>query len=463
MSIEPRNVTTGAPQIFVDLDDIEDLDNVEHLFHSATRHPANPVLEYDVTRPWERPARGPAASVIYDHEDGHFKCWYQALVGGEGPPEQPGQNTLSYAASEDGVHWTKPHLGLHEVAGTKDHNIVVPPEYHEGQDHWESVLKDTFDPDPARRYKGFGWSSLTKCLHTMTSPDGLNWTHREDPIFEKIGDAQAMMIDTAQKRYVTFLRSGNRLYSVSEDFVHWSKPAVSLRPLPGQSGHATMYNHVGFNYGDQYLGVVSYYHQDKRDPRFPLLDLRLLSSDDGLHYRYPGAKPRSREALVGCGTYGEWDRFMVLLTGAPPVRFGDKLHIYYRGFPCRHAPHGPPNNMDSHLGGGIGLATIRADGFASLAAGFDSGRITTKPIVFDGSTLHINAKANFHAQVVAEVLDAKGKPIAGYTTNDCVPMTVDSVDHAIEWKQAKLAALTGRPIKLRFHLVNTQLYSYWVK
>lgn len=461
MPDQPRRITTGAPQIFVDMDGIEDLDNVQQLFHSAAKHPANPVLIYDPAQPWERQSGGPAASVIYDEQDRQFKCWCQGIVGDKAGDFVSGPHTLNYAVSEDGVQWTKPDLGLHEVAGTKDNNVVVPPEYHKGKDHWESVLKDPFDPDPARRYKGFGWSSLTGALHTMTSPDGLNWTHREDPAIKGVGDAQSMMIDAAQKRYVAFLRSGNRLYSVSDDFVHWSKPAVSLRPIPGQSGGPTLYNHVGFNYGDQYLGFVSYFHRDQNDPRFPQLDLRLLSSNDGLVYRWPGPDPRNRAPVIACGTYGEWDRFMTLLTGAPPARFGDKLHIYYRGFSRRHKPFGRPGNADSLNTGAIGLATIRVDGFASLAAGFDGGRVTTKPIVFDGSTLHVNAKADFYARVVAEVLDEAGKPIAGYTADDCVPITGDSVDHEVQWKQAKLAALAGRPVKLRFHLVNAHLYSFW--
>ena len=56
-----RNVTPGTPQLFVDLDDIEQLDNVQQLFHSAEKHPANPVIFPQ--KPWERKGGGPAASV----------------------------------------------------------------------------------------------------------------------------------------------------------------------------------------------------------------------------------------------------------------------------------------------------------------------------------------------------------------------------------------------------------------
>ena len=347
--------------------------------------------------------------------------------------------------------------------GTKQNNVVIPPEYHDGKDHWESIGKDPFDPDPKRRYKGFGWSSLTGGLHTMTSPDGLNWTHSPGIVVPG-GDAQALMIDAVKRRYVVFMRTPtNRLYCTSDDFVHWSKPADSLAPPPGQPGGSTLYNHVGFNYGDRYLGFVSYFHTQENDPRFPQLDLRLLSSRDGLVYRFPGKAPRDREPVVPCGIVGDWDRWMAMLTGAPPVRVGDKLYVYYRGFSRRHKPYGPPKYKDSYEAGALGLATLRADGFASLAAGFDGGRATTKPIVFEGSSLLLNAKADAHARVSVEILDKHGKPIPGYTADDCLPMIVDSVDHAVAWKEKKgVGELAGRPVALRFHLVNARLYAYRV-
>ena len=48
----PRKVSRGAPQIFVDLDDVESLDNVKQFFHAAEKHPANPVLA--AKTPWDR-------------------------------------------------------------------------------------------------------------------------------------------------------------------------------------------------------------------------------------------------------------------------------------------------------------------------------------------------------------------------------------------------------------------------
>ena len=456
----PRRITTGAPQIFVDLSDVESSDNVKQLFHTAEKHSANPVLAPEY--PWERKNGAPTASAIYDADEKLFKMWYYGIRGTTEGLADYGPHTLCYATSTDGVHWDRPKLGLHEFDGSKDNNIVVPLDYHDGKDHWESVLKDSFDPDDSRRYKAIGWSSKTGALHTMTSPDGLNWTHSPGPVFTKVGDAQALMIDHVRKRYVAFIRSGDRLYSTSEDFVHWSEKGVSVKAGPGE-GSNVQYNHVGFNYGDVYLGFMSYFHRNKSWPLFPRLDVRLLSSRDGLAYDKPGDDWRKRPPLAACGDVSQWDRWIVMLTGAPPIVVGDKLYIYFRGMSRQHGPFDLEENADSHYAGAIGLAVLRRDGFASLAAGFDGGQITTTAFVFEGSTLTINAMSG-PGDVRVEMLDTNGKPIAGYTKDECNPVTGDSVEHTVTWRNKEdVRELTGRPVKLRFHLANARLYAYAIR
>ena len=124
-----------------------------------------------------------------------------------------------------------------------------------------------------------------------------------------------------------------------------------------------------------------------------------------------------------------------MLTGAPPIRVGNRLHIYYRAMASRHTlatesakiREYEGKDMESK-GGGICLATLRVDGFASLDAGYDGGQVPTKPFVFTGSTLKVNAKANF-GQVLVEVLDEKGKVAPRFSKDDCQPMQADSIEH----------------------------------
>ena len=458
-------IGAGVVQLFVDNDRVAVMQNIRRTYHSVEKHPQNPVIRK--VEPWEA-ERGTWGSIIYDQEESIFKAWY----GGESGRQKesiPGSlspcHVLCYATSRDGVHWDLPRLGMNDAFGTKENNVVIGDDRLDGLCHWESLHKDPFDPNPERRYKAIGWSSYDwngpmSGIYSMSSPDGLHWNLSPEPIVHfhprpgtkdlgPIGDAQAMMVDTRKKRYVAFLRqSPNRVFSVSEDFVTWTPPAISMKPRDGGS----LYNHMGFVYGDHYLGQLSYLNQ--LDNTNTVMDVWLITSRDGeVWERVDTGKP-----LIGLGDIGEWDRYNLRLTGAPPIRVGNKLYFYYRHTANRHTPYVGKDTTDK--AGGLGLATLRLDGFASLAAGFEGGRLTTKPFRFTGSELQVNAKANF-GQLTVEVLDEQGQPLPGFTDGDCLPLSADGVEQPIHWKESKsLAQLKDRPICLRFNLKNVRLYAY---
>ncbi|MFM7072249.1 MAG: hypothetical protein ACKO38_10710, partial [Planctomycetota bacterium] len=109
---------------------------------------------------------------------------------------------------------------------------------------------------------------------------------------------------------------------------------------------------------------------------------------------------------------------------------------------------------------GVGLATLRLDGFVSVEAGGEPGTLTTKPLVFLGDTLEVNANAA-GGELTIEALDSMGKAIDGFTRNTCTPIATDSVRHTVRWKGGSdCHLLQGRPIQLRFHLKNAKLYAF---
>ena len=373
-------------RLFVDMDDVDGAENVERRFHAAVKHPG-PVLRQEAA--WERHT-GMTASVVFDEEEGLFKAWYMG-----GHYEEGCGHVQCLATSPDGIHWERPELRLHEALGSRRNNIVIPASHHDGQDHWESMLKDPLDPDPERRYKALGWSSCDwegprSGIYSATSPDGRRWEHSPDPLFRfhprpgtgdlgPVGDAQSLMIDTEAGRYVAFLRGRpERLLSVSRDFVTWTPPRPFLAPLHELEA---LYNNTGFPYGAHYLGFLT--HFDKH-PLRQIQTLQLLTSRDGERWTRAPSEP-----LVGLGGIGEWDRFQIMLTGAPPIAVGGRLHIYYRGTPRRHAKipreFDPRIAADQHPGTmSIGLGFLRLDGFASVAGSFDGGRLTTRPFELAG-------------------------------------------------------------------------------
>ena len=60
-----------------------------------------------------------------------------------------------------------------------------------------------------------------------------------------------------------------------------------------------------------------------------------------------------------------------------------------------------------------------------------------------------------------EVLDRHAEPLDGFDRGDSIPFTGDAIDHAVQWKQENsLESLNGSPIRLRFVMKNTELYSF---
>ena len=162
--------------------------------------------------------------------------------------------------------------------------------------------------------------------------------------------------------------------------------------------------------------------------------------------------------MIECRGIGEWNRFCTWNGGSPPIRVGDQLYIYIRGAARRHGPYEGPDNTKAPID--IGLATLRVDGFASLGASFDGGEFITTQWEIDGGQLVLNAKSDY-GEIRVELLDDEEQPLAGYSLEDCVPVTADGTDLPVQWKDhSDLSGALGQTVRLRFQLKNARLYSY---
>ena len=114
-----------------------------------------------------------------------------------------------------------------------------------------------------------------------------------------------------------------------------------------------------------------------------------------------------------------------------------------------------------HFNASVGIATLRRDGFAGFVAD-GRGEIVTKPVRFSGGHLFVNAECRF-GSLVAEVLDADGSVIDGFSAAACQPLALsDSVKAELRWTGRDLSALAGRDVRFRFRLQCGTLYAFWV-
>jgi hypothetical protein len=189
------------------------------------------VLKFD--NPWEGPF---CAYCTVIHDGTKFRCYYRGL------PASGMDGSCSvvtcYAESADGLKWTKPALGLFEVDGTKQNNVVlagVAPVTHNF-----SPFLDTRPGVPdGERWKGLG-GTMTSGLVAFVSADGLRWRRFSDePViakaivpFQYMFDSQNVSCWSPSERcYVSYFRvfkDGFRRIcrTTSEDFAHWTAPVL---------------------------------------------------------------------------------------------------------------------------------------------------------------------------------------------------------------------------------------------
>ena len=104
--------------------------------------------------------------------------------------------------------------------------------------------------------------------------------------------------------------------------------------------------------------------------------------------------------------------------------------------------------------------TLRLDGFASIHADADAGRMTTKVFTMAGDRLVINASTSAAGSIRVELTDPQGTPIEGFALKDCQTFVGDAIDATVTWSSRPgLRSLAGRPIRARFELIDADLYA----
>jgi hypothetical protein len=445
-SSSPRRIDS-THQLFVDDSLLASIDGLNRIVNQPVRHSGNPVLTY--TEPWEGNCVITWGSVIYDEQQRMFKIWYESYK--KFPQEGDNPTVLCFATSRDGINWEKPTLGQVVYRGSKENNIVFPPD-----DEYIDTATVMLNPkaNGGDKYLMYYYSGRHKCICRAISTDGIRWT-REDGCVVATGDRCTAGYDPARERYYIISRIPQHpvrscgLWESSDgrqfDFVRELIAADERDPEKTE-----LYGMIRFPYGNLQLGFLEMYYVPLRK-----LDTQLTYSRDGLHWH----RAAGRQPFMPYGPPGTWEQTWVVPSQNPPIRIGDELFIFYQGRETLHWAEEPFGHI-----GSVGLAKLRVDGFVSLDTQNLAGYATTVPLILDGASLHINAKAR-PGSVAVEMLDENGSPIPGFERSDCIAFSnSDSTDHAIQWRNGKsLSDLANRAVQLRFYVQAAKLYSFWVE
>jgi len=104
---------------------------------------------------------------------------------------------------------------------------------------------------------------------------------------------------------------------------------------------------------------------------------------------------------------------------------------------------------------------LRTDGFVSLHAPYNGGQFITKPLVFSGDELVVNAETGETGSIRVEIQDAVGRPLEGYGLQECSQFFGEEIDYIVSWAHGSdVSSLADRPLRLRFVMQEVGLYSF---
>jgi hypothetical protein len=464
----PPIALRDLPLLFADDSGVQSSTGVKRTVHPARTRP-QPVLAG--TLPQEGSRVYLTGSVYRDEQSGVLRMWYAGhpdLPDGRKPKVagfRSGKgNFVLYATSRDGLEWERPALGLHAFEGSSANNIVY-------DFHSPSVLLDPGDADPARRYKMLG--SLTGAYYSATSPDGLRWSGPTAPIV-KSSDNITLTRDPRTGDYLAFLRMPTKIrgyarrtvsLSRSHDFVKWSKPELVFAPdetddawatAPGQRTEVN--NMSVFPHAAGFLGLPTIFRVLVTDrpaselgpgqsPTDGTLDVQLITSSDARKWQ----RTANRESIIPRGAPGVFDAGSIFGVCSTAVHTEDETWVYYTGISTTHGAPIPPKRI------AIGRAEWRRHGFASLDAGEAEGRVETKPLQLAGPKIIVNANAR-GGELRLAILEADGRPIAGFSVAESNALATDATRWAATWKNNS-SVPADRPVRLVVVMKHARLYS----
>ena len=174
------------------------------------------AVKYD--KPWEG-AFSNYSTVI--HDGARYRLYYRGLPTAK--RELIADTVTCYAESPDGIHWTKPELGIVTLNGSKRNNVVLAdPAF--SSDFSPFLDKRPGVPDD-ERYKALGGTMRTG-LMAFASADGIHWRKlQEDPVFppttQPSFDFQNLAFwSESEQRYIAYYRTFKAFPGLGK--VRWS-------------------------------------------------------------------------------------------------------------------------------------------------------------------------------------------------------------------------------------------------
>jgi hypothetical protein len=265
------------------------------------------------------------------------------------------------------------------------------------------------------------------------------------------------------------------------DFVQW-KACPCLVPSPEDPHTLEQYDefmeidvvrHEGL-----WLGFMAVFHSDRTNPHYGIpgrwwrkgtTDLQLVTSRDG---------GRTWNRVADRGVWlphgPEEDSFDRLAYIGRPLRVGEETFFYYMALDGDHLSYyhdeaQTPYYHDRLRKTCVALATQRWNGYVSLTTGAIPEILVSKPLLFQGEHLTLNADASrgeIHAELAPVEFGDRVDPwtpdtCPGLSFDEAVPVTGKGIEQPVSWRGgASVARYQGQPVRLRLRVRNADLYGF---
>ena len=453
---------------------------------------ATPEVEEIVLEEANEVERGGPHYPTAVYENGRFRMWYNCWKDKKWSAGWSEHN--AYAESDDGLSWTRPKVGIVEYNGSTDNNLVNLIA------HCPSVFVDPTAP-ARERYRAFGWMDRNgeglkyygwaqdqkwSCgYYTYHSSDGFDWRYDTESALWRLGDTCSACWDPYSRcaRYSLkkTLRYGRLIRrSIYESTMRngvFTEPVPAFIPDDYDDIRARAHGGIDSSFykmawlpdEDLTFAFLPTWYQE-----YPYETSELDDPLRALYYPLGGAGHMHITVAYQEKAGGAWRRFpgrpsflaptapgtvyeFGYITGSGVVRAKGRDYLYFNNNPMNHGEVPLKERFDKErVERFYDLHTHMKIGVAHWPSGRLQGAYTPMidelelrldgSMITEGSRLRLNAETYLDGNIRVGLYDTAlpenefggRKPIEGYSTGDCVPLTGSHLDTVVRWKKGEV-------------------------
>ncbi|MBN2311841.1 MAG: hypothetical protein JXR94_22875 [Candidatus Hydrogenedentes bacterium] len=419
-------------ELFVDRHLIAELDGVELCMHrpQPLPLPASPL---------------PIAYTTVIKDGDLYRAYYRDYRPGyEGPFDDGNRGEITcYAESRDGHEWTFPDVGIFDVASSRGGNVILA-----GAGPCSHNFSPFLDTRPGvasdARLKALAGTHPGGGLYAFKSSDGIHWDKIQDGPVMTSGpfafDSQNVSFwSEVEGCYVCYFRTWQTPHcklrtisrTTSDDYLSWSEPAATNPNVKGEHLY-TSQTHPYFRAKHIYIALPTRFFPERGEST----DILFMAT------------------RAGSSVYERLFTEAYIRPGLDPARWGNRSNYVALNV----VPTGPEEMSIYHKSGH--RYVLRTDGFVSVRAGAAPGELLTKTLRFAGKALVVNYSTSGAGSLQVEIQGEDGTPVPGFSLDDCPPIVGDKIEQVVQWNgDPALGALAGKPVRLRFVMLECDLYS----